>query len=109
LPSLCYEGFPMAIREAFALGVPVAGSNLGSIPCIVDNGRTGALFAPGDAQDMLRTLRPLWADPAVLERMGLAARAEFEDKYTAERNYAVLMAIYAAALAARDARPGTGT
>ncbi len=109
LPSLCYEGFPMAIREAFALGVPVAGSRLGSIPCIVEDGRTGVLFPPGDARDLLRAARTLWGDSAALARMGLAARAEFEDKYSAERNYASLMAIYAAAIGVRDARRTAGS
>ena len=108
LPSLCYEGFPMAIREAFALGVPVAGSRLGSIPCIVEDGRTGTLFAPGDARDLLRAVRDLWGEVAKLEGMGLASRTEFEDKYTADRNYASLMEIYAAAIASRNAQRAEG-
>ncbi len=101
LPSLCYEGFPMAIREAFALGVPVAGSRLGSIPCIVEDSRTGVLFTAGDARDLHRAVRDIWGDATGLERMATAARAEFEDKYTAERNYASLFEIYAAAIASR--------
>ena len=98
----------MAIREAFALGVPVAGSRLGSIPCIVDDGRTGALFTPGDAQDLLRVVRDIWNNAAKLEGMGLATRAEFEHKYTADRNYASLMVIYVAAIASWDARRMAG-
>ncbi len=93
----------MAIREAFALGVPVAGSRLGSIPCIVDDGRTGVLFTAGDAPDLHRAVGDIWGDAARLERMATAARAEFEDKYTDGRNYAVLMEIYAAAVAQRNA------
>ena len=108
LPSLSYEGFPMSIREAFALGVPVAGSRLGSIPCIVDDGRNGVLFAPGDARDLQRAVRDLWADPARLEAMAAVARAEFDHKYTADRNYASLMEIYAAAIGSRDARRSAG-
>lgn len=99
LPSLCYEGFPMAIREALALGVPIAASNLGSIPCIVDDGRTGVLFKPGDERDLLRAVRALWSNAAGLERMSVAARVEFDAKYTAERNFTSLMEIYAAAMA----------
>lgn len=101
LPSLCYEGFPMAIREAFALGVPVAGSRLGSIPCIVADGRTGVLFAPGDPSDLCRVVSEAWGDGPRLQVMGEAARMEFEDKYTADRNYASLKEIYGAALAVR--------
>lgn len=94
LPSLCFEGFPMVIREAFALGVPVAGSRLGSIPCIVGEGETGVLFEPGDAADLLAKVRTLWGEKDAMARMGRAAREEFESHYTEETNYRQLMAIY---------------
>ena len=97
LPSICYEGFPMVIREAFALGVPVAGSRLGSIPCIIEEKRTGVLFTPGDARDLLRATQEVWADSSALSRIAHAARFEFERKYSAAENFASLMAIYAAA------------
>jgi len=32
---LCFEGFPMVVREAFALGAPVAASRTGALPEIV--------------------------------------------------------------------------
>lgn len=98
LPSLCYEGFPMAIREAFALETPVAGSCLGSIPCIVEEGRTGVLFRAGDPTDLVRAVRSAWSDQRNLEAMGALARVEFESKYTEDRNYAALMEIYRAAI-----------
>lgn len=98
LPSICFEGFPMVIREAFALGVPVAASRLGSMPCLVAAGRTGGFFAPGDADDLERCLKDLWAGQEALGGMAAAARTEFESKYTAEANYAMLMEIYRAAM-----------
>ena len=104
IPSLSFEGFPMVIREAYALGVPVAGSRLGSIPGIVVDGKTGRLFRPGDALDLYRTLRELWDAPLLLEQMGKRARTEFEARYTAERNHATLMEIYQSALRVRHAR-----
>ncbi len=101
LPSLCFEGFPMAIREAFALGVPVAGSRLGSIPCIVQEGTTGILFMPGDAEDLLARVKTLWEEPDRLAAMGKGARDEFAEHYTAEANYRQLMNIYGSALKRR--------
>lgn len=97
LPSLCFEGFPMVIREAFALGVPVAGSRLGSIPCIVEDGKTGVLFRPGDADDLLVRVKALWDQSGSMAGMGHAARAEFERSYTADVNYSRIMEIYAEA------------
>lgn len=103
LPSLCFEGFPMVIREAFALGVPVAGSRIGSIPCIVTDGSNGLLFNPGDPADLLEVVRRGWEDPARLERLGELARTEFDDKYTAPINHQRLLQIYREAIAARGA------
>jgi glycosyltransferase involved in cell wall biosynthesis len=67
---------------------------------------TGLLFPPGDAQALAAAVRRLLADPAHLARMRLTARAEFERRFTAERNYEMLLAIYARALSgARGATP----
>lgn len=101
LPSLCFEGFPMAIREALALGVPVAASNLGSMPCLIDEGRNGVLFEPGDAADLLEKVRGLWEAPERMASMALAARADFDAKYTADANFTQLMAIYEKAIEQR--------
>ena len=94
LPSLCFEGFPMAIREAFALGVPVAASQLGSIPDIVTDGQDGVLFLPGNADDLLENVSSVWQKPQALAVMGENARKAFEERYTAERNYEMLMEVY---------------
>ena len=101
LPSLWFEGFPMVIREAFSLGIPVVASRLGSIPCIVTEGVNGRLFTPGDPDDLYRVVKGLWMEQEELSRMADAARSEFEEKYTAEKNYKRLMEIYEAAISAR--------
>jgi glycosyltransferase involved in cell wall biosynthesis len=48
LPSEWYEGFPHVILEAFACGVPVVASRIGTLQDVVADGRTGVLFRPGD-------------------------------------------------------------
>ncbi|MBN1299753.1 MAG: glycosyltransferase family 4 protein [Melioribacteraceae bacterium] len=50
LPSECYESNPMVILEAFSLGTPVIGSNLGGIAEIVKEGVNGFLFEPKNVQ-----------------------------------------------------------
>ena len=102
LPSLSFEGFPMVIREAFALGVPVAASRLGSIPCIVEEGKNGVLFAPGDADDLLERVRVIWTRPGSLPSMGEGGRSSFELHYTAKANSRQLTAIYRAAIKRRS-------
>jgi glycosyltransferase involved in cell wall biosynthesis len=98
VPSILYENFPVTIAEAFACGLPVVASRLGAMAEIVDDGRTGLLFRPGDAEDLAAKIRWAWEHPEAIGRMGQEARREYEAKYTATRNYEHLMAIYNRAL-----------
>ena len=52
IPSVCYENNPLAIIEAFALGKPVIGANIGGIPELIINGQNGFLFEPGNISDL---------------------------------------------------------
>jgi glycosyltransferase involved in cell wall biosynthesis len=101
LPSQCYENFPMSIVEAFAYGVPVICSRLAAMEEIVTDGRTGLHFTPGDSEDLAAKVEWAWAHPREMQEMGRGARAEYEAKYTAQRNYEMLMEIYAKVIAAR--------
>ncbi len=97
-PSVCYETGPLSILEAFACGLPVIASNLGSIAERVTHQRTGLLFNPGDAADLACKVRWAFEHPEAVEAMRAAARREFEEKYTAETNYKMLISIYEMAI-----------
>jgi glycosyltransferase involved in cell wall biosynthesis len=94
LPSTWYEGFPMIIAEAFAVGLPVIASNLGSLSSIVDHHRTGLHFAAGRPTDLVEAVRWWIANPDDTASMRAQARLEYETKYTAAGNYAQMMNIY---------------
>lgn len=96
-----YENFPMTIVEAFACGVPVVCSRLGAMEEIVADGRTGLHFTPGNADDLAAKVEWASAHPEEMAAMGRAARAEYEAKYTAQRNYPMLMEVYQKALAGK--------
>jgi glycosyltransferase involved in cell wall biosynthesis len=98
LPSECFEGFPMVLREAFAFGTPAAVSNIGPLPSIVKDGISGIIFEPGNPDSLLQQVRAAWETPGMLERMGVGARVEYEEKYTEESNYKMLMEIYEKAI-----------
>ena len=98
IPSVCYENFPMSILDAFRLGVPVIASQLGSIVELVRDGETGLLFNPGDSADLTAKVNWLWGHPEESDRMGRAARLEYEQKYAPERNYQQLIEIYERAI-----------
>lgn len=97
LPSICLESFPRVLVEAFAAGLPVIASRLGALAELVQQGETGLLFEPGDAQGLAEQMAWAAAHPAELARMGRRARAVYEAEYTPQRNLARLLAIYAEA------------
>jgi glycosyltransferase involved in cell wall biosynthesis len=101
MPSNCYETFGRVAIEAFAKGTPVIASNHGAPADVVDEGRTGLRFAPGDGADLAAKVRQLLADDARRTRMRGEVRREFEAKYTGAANYEMLMSIYQRARAGR--------
>jgi glycosyltransferase involved in cell wall biosynthesis len=105
-PSIWYEMAPLTIIEAFAAGLPVIASDLGAAAEMVRDGHNGLLFRPGDAGDLAAKVRWAFEHPEELQAMRAAARREYEEKYTAERNYKMLMDIYETAIenARRESR-----
>ena len=98
LPSLCYEGFPMAIPEAFANHLPVLASRIGSLAGIVTDGATGHHFTPGSVAELAERSRYLHQNVAECERMGERAFGEYLLHYTPEQNYRRLLMIYGEAI-----------
>jgi glycosyltransferase involved in cell wall biosynthesis len=89
-----YETFGLVAIEAFACGVPVIASRSGVMAEIVHHQSTGLHFAPGDAKDLAATVKWAWTHPEEMAAMGRAAGAEYELKYTPQRNYELLIDIY---------------
>lgn len=102
-PSLLYEGFPVTMAESLACGLPVIAPRLGAFPEIIDDGRTGFLFMPGEGDDLLRAVRMAFAEGADHAALGRNARSAFERRLTPDANYRMLRDIYASVLA----RPGS--
>jgi glycosyltransferase involved in cell wall biosynthesis len=96
-PSEWYETFGRVAVEAFAKGTPVIAADIGAIAEIVDHGRTGLRFRPGDPEDLAAKVEWAQAHANEIRQMRHEARAEFEAKYTAKDNYRQLMEIYALA------------
>jgi glycosyltransferase involved in cell wall biosynthesis len=97
-PSKWYEGFPNTLVEAFACGLPVIASKLGSMAEIVEDGITGLHFEAGNQVDLADRINWLIEHPDKCRHMGKNARQVFLEKYTAEKNYKTLMDIYQKAI-----------
>ncbi len=101
IPSVCYEGFPMVILEAFASGKPVLCSRLGGLDELVLEDVTGKKFNPGNAADLANIVNESILDKKLLQQMGRAARDEFNLKYTADTAKKELLRIYENVLSER--------
>lgn len=85
LPSL-REACPLALLEAMAAGLPAVVSRLpGATDVIVDDGRTAILVSPGDVDALADGFERLLDDPYTAGRLGRAARAEVEARYSLGR------------------------
>lgn len=58
MPSVCYEGQPLTLLEAFALGSPVIGSDHGGIGETLASLDPTSRVSPGDADDLARAIEP---------------------------------------------------
>jgi glycosyltransferase involved in cell wall biosynthesis len=81
LCSTSIETFSLAALESMALGRPVVHADLGGGAELVEPGRNGFLFPPGDTAALTERLAQL-ADPAARGRMGRRARETVETRFT---------------------------
>ena len=93
-PTEWYEVFGLVLIEAFATGMPVIASRIGGVPEIVEEGESGWLFESGNSHDLAKIVELAWSDSVEIKRRGYLARLRYEQEYTQERNYEVLMNIY---------------
>lgn len=98
MPSLWYEGMPMVITSAYALGLPVIGSRIGAVAELVEDGTTGLHVTPGDPADLAVKVRWAHEHPDEMRRMGRQAQEVYQRRFSAEVNYPQLMAIYEKAI-----------
>ncbi len=79
VPSECYDNYPYSCLEAMACGKPVIASRIGGIPEQVEDGVTGFLFEPFNADDLAeKIVRLFQLPPEALIAMGRKGRENVE-------------------------------
>jgi glycosyltransferase involved in cell wall biosynthesis len=101
------EGFGLVALEAMERGRPVIASAVGGLPEIVDDGRTGVLVSPGDADALATAIRELLREPARAEALGRAGRARAVEQFSQERCTDRIETLYRSALTAAGDRRRT--
>ena len=84
LPSTIDEGMPVVALEAFQRGLPVIASRSGGIPELVQPGVNGVLVPPGDSVALREALLTLQGSAALRARLGAAARASVDKRFSPE-------------------------
>jgi glycosyltransferase involved in cell wall biosynthesis len=96
LPSLWYEIAPKSVLEAQARGKPVITTRIGGLPELVEDGENGLLVEPGDRAGLTDALRRMLAmDEESRTAMGAKGRAQATGRFTRDRYYREMTALYA--------------
>jgi glycosyltransferase involved in cell wall biosynthesis len=101
-PSIVFENFGLVALEALARGRPVVASDIGGIPDLVEDGRTGRLVPIGDAPALARALGELLREPARAAELAGEGRRRVLREFTPEVHLERLLAVYEAV---REGRP----
>jgi glycosyltransferase involved in cell wall biosynthesis len=80
--------------EALAAGLPVIAARIGAVEEIIEHERTGRLFMPANADDLAAQIAWLSSHPAESSEMGRRARQAYLERYTADKNYELLLGLY---------------
>jgi glycosyltransferase involved in cell wall biosynthesis len=109
IPSL-YEGSPLALFEAMALGRPIVASDIPGMREVIEDGRNGLLVPPRDPSALRAAILRLVTDSELRRRLGAAARDDAEHRFpmrrTIDRCLAILRQVVDEAAAASAGTEG---
>jgi glycosyltransferase involved in cell wall biosynthesis len=94
LPSYAHEGIPQIVLQAQAMSCAVVATTIGGIPEVVEDGVTGLLVAPRDAEALAEKIAALLDDPELDARLGQAARAAIEKHHSLDTMGERLLELY---------------
>lgn len=78
------ESFCLSILEAMLFNCPSVSTNVGGIPEVVQNNKTGILVPPNDAEALTRALEMLIQDKSRRKELGDAAAIDARTRFSAD-------------------------
>ena len=100
LPSYANEGVPQALMQAMACALPVISTPVGAIGEIVEDGKTGLMVTPRDAQALATALARLRDDPDLRRNLGQAALLQARERFSMDRMLDAMEAVFQGVLKA---------
>ncbi|WP_415887193.1 glycosyltransferase family 4 protein [Neptuniibacter sp. QD37_6] len=87
------ETFGLVLPEAMRVGVAVIGSNAGGVPEIIDDGKTGLLFTPGDSTSLAVAIRKYYENPELRLSIAIAGKNKADQKFSDQKHFEQLKSL----------------
>lgn len=97
LPSKSGEGFPLAVLEAFASGIPVIATRSGGHVEVIEKDKTGYIVEPDDYKGISRKISDLFNNKLLTKKMSVFSRKISVEKFSWDKNVNQLVSIYQSA------------
>ena len=85
IPTMRYEGLPLALLEAMSHGIPTISSEIGGNADVITHDHDGLFIKPGDMGELVSSIRKLGADSKLRNSISIAARETTEKRFDKER------------------------
>jgi glycosyltransferase involved in cell wall biosynthesis len=89
-----FEGTPLTVLEAMAMGVPVVASQVDGVEEVLADGQDGCLVPPGDREAFVDRVCRLLQDPKLRRQLSLAGQGKARRYFSAETMVRQVEAIY---------------
>lgn len=88
------EGCPNVITEAMACGRAVVATNVGEVPMLIEDGKTGYVVGRDEPENLINRMKILIIDQELCRRMGKAGRFKAEKEFGVDRLLSETLAVY---------------
>jgi glycosyltransferase involved in cell wall biosynthesis len=101
LSSLAGEGFSGVLREAMSMGIPVVATDVGGNKELVEDGVTGLLVPPGNAEALAESIKRMLKTPGLAKTCSSAAQKRVRENYSIEAMVENTLSLYRELVPAR--------
>ena len=85
IPTMRYEGLPLALLEAMAHGIPTISSKIGGNSDVITHNMDGLFIRPGNLEELIAGIKKLGNDSEMRKRISMAARETTEKRFDKNR------------------------